>query len=284
MEVAIPDTEASSPPEYVRKAQQAQGRWWFQRYEEWQALYARIVVDRNNRVQSMVHSGERLLDVGSGFGDILYLLQNQYDECYGIDSASIMVAQARINLARNGMKPGRVLLGQAHELPFESNMFDTVTLLDVYEHIEPSRRIEALCEIRRVLQPSGELILATPSRHVLRFWNLFDNILSLPVRILKSREKRIWAFTQKSFTEQFCSRAELQQELQAAGFETTHVFREGFYPAPETMGLAGTWLRLAWKKRLLRSLTRLAFRGLSSIPLLRQKMVVRCVRCNDESC
>ncbi len=270
-------TRKKSPPEYVRKTSLSRGKWWFERYEPWQDLYAQLVVRRNGRVEALANDGLRLLDIGCGFGDILFLLRHRYDEMHGIDPAPVMLEQARNNL-RNAKTVSTVVNpGSAENIPYPANHFHTITLLDVFEHIDLHRRHQALLEIRRVLHPDGELILATPSRHVLRFWNVVNNAISLPINLVRRRRSRIWKFVEKSFTEEFSSKQELFADLQQAGFSVTDFHREGFYPAPETMGLAGTWLRHSWKFSLLRSFTTWIFRLFNSIPVFRQKMIVRCV-------
>jgi SAM-dependent methyltransferase len=52
------------------------------------------------------------------------------------------------------------------ELPFETASFDTVTLLDVLEHLPLSDQRALLAEVRRVLRPSGRFIVTVPRRHV----------------------------------------------------------------------------------------------------------------------
>jgi SAM-dependent methyltransferase len=68
-------------------------------------------------------------------------------------------------------------------LPFESDFFDAVTMLAVFEHIEPAPLAELLREIRRVLRPGGTLVLTTPAS-----WT--DPILRALARLgLVSREE-----------------------------------------------------------------------------------------------
>src|SRR3989442_7437905 len=50
----------------------------------------------------------------------------------------------------------------ARPFPFPDKSFDTALFLDVIEHLHPRR--EALQEIRRVLKPSGRLLVSGPNR------------------------------------------------------------------------------------------------------------------------
>jgi len=267
----------SGPPEYRKKVAAAQGKWWYERYDDWQSLYARLVLDRNDRVQQLVSEGERFLDIGCGFGDMLYLQSDRFSSVHGVDPASVMVEQAAQNFVIRDAGPVDVRCGSAEKLPWDDGFFNTVTMLDVYEHIDPAHREIALKEARRVLSPCGELILVTPSRHVLRFWNIVDNVLSAPIRLLRRRPQRFWKFLTKSFTEEFCTKAELLADLNRSGFDVTDFSRVGFYPAPETMGLTGSWLRLCWQSAPLRWIPQAVFHCLRSVAIWRQKMVIRCV-------
>lgn len=268
----------TSPPEYERKIVRSCGTWWFERYEDWQHLYARLVVDRNDLVQQLVTDGNDYLDIGCGFGDMLFLLRNRFGTLHGIDPAPVMVEKAKKNLSGNAIFNAKVHCRSVEALPFEADTFDTVTMLDVYEHVDPESRADALREVHRVLRPGGELLLATPSRRALRFWNVVDGVLSLPFTIFRRQPIRIWKFVTKSFTEEFCSRNELFGDLSRANFEATHFSRVGFYPAPEKMGLTGGWLRRCWSWPKLYTCTDIAFRICRSISIWRQKMVVRCVK------
>jgi ubiquinone/menaquinone biosynthesis C-methylase UbiE len=49
------------------------------------------------------------------------------------------------------------------KLPFEDNFFDVVTMLAVFEHIEPAKLTGLLSEIRRILKPGGMSVMTTPA-------------------------------------------------------------------------------------------------------------------------
>ena len=50
------------------------------------------------------------------------------------------------------------------DLPFEDDTFDTVVCFEVIEHVERQR--DALDELKRVLRPSGVLLISSPNRDV----------------------------------------------------------------------------------------------------------------------
>ncbi|MEO2024424.1 MAG: class I SAM-dependent methyltransferase [Fuerstiella sp.] len=270
---------ASSSATYAAQVAASTGKWWHDRYPEWSGVYAQIVRDRNTAAEQLTSGGQRLLDLGCGYGDLLYLLRNRYEEKHGVDPAPVMIEKTLDNLQRHGQSEGFfVRQGVAELLPYEPNLFDTVTMLDVFEHVEPEHRLTALSEVRRVLKPGGELILATPSRYILRFWNVVDNILSLPLRLLRGEPLRIWRFVNKEFIEEFSSRRELSQAVQQAKFELNHFERVSFYPAPETMGFLAPWLHHSYHIPFAHRVIAAVFRVGSRCRFLNQKMLIRCTK------
>jgi SAM-dependent methyltransferase len=57
-------------------------------------------------------------------------------------------------------------------LPFDDSAFDTVSLLDVLEHLPLAAQLDLLAEIRRVLRPGGAFIVTVPRRHALSVLDL----------------------------------------------------------------------------------------------------------------
>lgn len=99
--------------------------------------------------------GGALLEVGSGLGHLLGLLQDDF-QCTGIDFMDFAVEQTRLQAPR-----ARVLPGDANRpLEFESGEFSAVIALHLVEHLERPR--EFIGEIARILQPGGVFLFATP--------------------------------------------------------------------------------------------------------------------------
>lgn len=98
-----------------------------------------------------------LLDVGCGTHP-LFLLRSDFRQRTGVDRV----------LPADGTGPaGVTLLPHDFEaepsLPFEDRSFDAVTMLAVFEHVDPAALTPLLSDIRRVLRPGGILVLTTPA-------------------------------------------------------------------------------------------------------------------------
>ena len=116
---------------------------------------------RRDVIARLIGGGERLLDVGCGDGTFAALVKNKYQEVYGVDLSAEAIRRAR----GKGVKVFQVDLN-SQPLPFELDCFDTVTCLDVIEHVFDPRVL--LEEIYRVLKPGGEGFITTPNIRFLR--------------------------------------------------------------------------------------------------------------------
>ena len=48
-------------------------------------------------------------------------------------------------------------------MPYKDNYFDAVSMLAVFEHLEPSRLEHILKDINRILKPGGMYVMTTPA-------------------------------------------------------------------------------------------------------------------------
>ena len=103
----------------------------------------------------------RMLNVGSGEGDIDPSLATHATELLACDINEGDIAQAR--LANAGVANLHYSVQDSEALRFESASFDVVLSLEVIEHVMNPRLM--LSELARVLKPGGTIILTCPNVH-----------------------------------------------------------------------------------------------------------------------
>ncbi len=115
----------------------------------------------------------RMLDFGCGHGAFLTRMEDRATERYGVDVDLNSVSEAR-------MRPGVIvrLVRQCESLPYPDGWFDTITCLEVLEHV-PDERL-TLRELCRVLAPGGHLLLTTPHKGWLTFLDAANFKLLFP--------------------------------------------------------------------------------------------------------
>jgi len=95
---------------------------------------------------------QQILDIGCGDGVLLSLIKNA--TLYGID-----LDKDSLSYAATKVK-AKLVQATADKLPFKANFFDVVLATEIIEHLEQPEKL--IQEAKRVLKPSGCLILTTP--------------------------------------------------------------------------------------------------------------------------
>ena len=111
------------------------------------------------------HSNElKVLDIGCARGYLVKMLRD-----YGIESFGVDISQYAILVAPSDIKPYLYVCDVAREkLPFSDEFFDLCVSIATFEHIDPkSLRSHTLREVRRVLKPSGVLVINVPNPLIL---------------------------------------------------------------------------------------------------------------------
>lgn len=122
-----------------------------------EGFLARQRVRVANRMIPAGHREGRLLDVGCGVFPF-FLASTLFHEKYGVDKFTLGEpgVEGNIRLVRHDIEA-------TGELPFSDGFFDVVTMLAVFEHIEPARLGGTIREIQRILRPGGMYLLTTPA-------------------------------------------------------------------------------------------------------------------------
>lgn len=116
-----------------------------------------------------INTGMKTLDIGCGRGEMISHSAMKGAFAYGLD-----YARAPVELANESIK---TVLGSEHVnktgliqadakmLPFRSNSFDRLFMLDFVEHLYPDELIQSMNEVYRVLKPGGKIVIHTqPNR------------------------------------------------------------------------------------------------------------------------
>ncbi len=108
-----------------------------------------------------------LLDVGTGTGRMLEVFGRRVDHALGIDASREMLAVARVNLERAGLRNCSIRHADMYQLPVPGGSFDAVIIHQVLHYAE--RPAQAIAEAARVLRPGGRLVVVDFAPHALEF-------------------------------------------------------------------------------------------------------------------
>ena len=93
------------------------------------------------------------LDIGSGWGTIYFILKKLGFESHALDLKNLIdVDEDFFTIAD---------LNESKPLPFDDSSFDSVTLVEVLEHID--NPVYLIREISRILRNKGTFVLSTPN-------------------------------------------------------------------------------------------------------------------------
>ena len=106
-------------------------------------------------------AGQRVLDVACGAGYGTNLLAQVAAKATGLDIDPAAIRRAAKKYQAENLT---FLAGDCCEMPFEAGSFDVVVANEVIEDIEEQDRF--IEEAKRVLVPSGTLLVSTPNRPV----------------------------------------------------------------------------------------------------------------------
>lgn len=107
--------------------------------------------------------GDKVLDLGCAAGAHGRALALRGYQVFGIDPEFQLVREFGNLARRDGLVPAQAssLVGDAHDLPFESQSFAAVISTEVLEHTREPEQV--LREAARVLRPRGTLCVAVPT-------------------------------------------------------------------------------------------------------------------------
>jgi ubiquinone/menaquinone biosynthesis C-methylase UbiE len=127
----------------------------------------RLTVD-----QALIQSGDSVLDVGCGTGEVTLpaKIRAKDGKVYGIDPAPEMIAVARRKAAYKKLDID-FRVGVIESLPFPDASIDVITSSLMMHHLPEDLKARGLAEIYRVLKPGGRLLIADFMRPTGSFLN-----------------------------------------------------------------------------------------------------------------
>jgi D-aspartate ligase len=209
--------------------------------------------------------GARVLEVGSGAGLAAVALARRGFQVETVDTTSAMLLAVRRHAADAGVAPRlRIILADAHRLPFQTGTFDLVLALGVVPWLHSPAH--AAQEMARVLRSGGHLVFNADNRA--RLTRLLDPLHSPPLELVRRTVKatlatlHLWRPRQQPMVT-YHSRAEFDRIVAEADLEWVTGTTFGF--GPFTL-FGHTMLPDALGVKVNRSLQGLADRG---VPVLR---------------
>ena len=103
-------------------------------------LYRKLLRFEVNRYQVgydlLPSDKERLLDVGCGDGDFIFMARDKFKECYGVDVSPLRIQQAEKRAKSDQRDNFHFYQCDVDEgLPFSNSFFDAVSCIAVLEHV-----------------------------------------------------------------------------------------------------------------------------------------------------
>jgi ubiquinone/menaquinone biosynthesis C-methylase UbiE len=153
------------------------------------------------------YHGKRVLEVGFGAGTDFVQWLRAGAIAYGIDLTEEALANLTNRIEVYGLpKPGLIQVGDAENLPFESNSFDLGYSYGVLHHTPNTEK--AIGELVRVVRPGGEIKIMLYNRHSLNALNLWLKFALLKGRPWKSFHWVLW-----NHQENICTKAYTKGEV-----------------------------------------------------------------------
>lgn len=144
-----------------------------QEFYEQNSAYPTLIY-RQNYILEMIREIKlpreaKILDVGCGPGELLLELIEEFDQMVGIDIADEMVSIANIKKAKLPHNENITFeVGDIEGLRFDSNSIDVIICSGVVEYLKDDTGW--MDEIKRVLKPSGYLIINVTNKFSIKKW------------------------------------------------------------------------------------------------------------------
>jgi ubiquinone/menaquinone biosynthesis C-methylase UbiE len=212
--------------------------------DDWEAMYARrdvvgaIHQRRMKRALCLVDdlglaAGSEVLELGTGAGLLAVALAGRGLRVEATDVVETMLERTLERVIAAGLRDlVSVSAADAEEMPFPDSTFDLVVALGVLPWVHSP--LQAACEVRRVLRPTGQAVLTIGNRWRLTF--LIDPLMNPALAPVRHVAKAILARTghpiqpRAEVPAHLLRGAEFERLLVEAGLQVVSAETLGFGP------------------------------------------------------
>jgi len=178
----------------------------------------------------------RLLDAGCGWGGVTFWVAPEFRHVYAIDVEMEGLQFIDIRASQDHHNNIITVMGSVDRLPFPDHFFDVVLLNGVLEWIgtfseeslPEQLQLDALKEIKRVIQPEGTLYIAIENRYGLQYFIGYKEehtglrfVSLLPRKLANKYHRYRKGYSYRALTH---SRPALRRMLERAGFGEADFF------------------------------------------------------------
>jgi ubiquinone/menaquinone biosynthesis C-methylase UbiE len=186
----------------------------------WAARAYEDACDRIALRALLPRAGERLIEVGAGFGRLAAEFAG-YEKVVLLDSSEVHVAAAREAVGHDPRY--EVTLGDALALPYDDGCFDTAVCVRTLHHFEDPAPV--LAELGRVVRPGGALVLEFANKR---------NLKSIARRLLGRQSWSPFDLVAVAYKPHHFDHApvSVRRALRAAGFSVRRVRAASLFRLP----------------------------------------------------
>jgi len=139
-------------------------RQFFREYDQFRYRREPHILRAMDRFQ---WAGKRVLEIGIGQGADAEQLVRRGARWSGLDLTQASVDRMRMRTQVHDLVVENIRVGSALDIPYGDQEFDVVFSHGVLHHVPEIRRAQA--EIRRVLKPTGSLVMMVYAKHSLNY-------------------------------------------------------------------------------------------------------------------
>jgi ubiquinone/menaquinone biosynthesis C-methylase UbiE len=135
---------------------------WDSRVEAWEEVAATdafLALRDRIRDEASPKPDDHILDLGAGTGLVTLALAPHAHTVTALDISPAMLERLQAHAASGGLTNVELVTADMHSLPFADETFDLVVSNYAFHHLEDTAKEIAVSEARRVLVPSGRLIV-----------------------------------------------------------------------------------------------------------------------------